>query len=130
MGSPVAPRSNINAIVAQVIGALQQSRSQTLSPPANIPRDLMATAEILGQDPGLRRPLGTAGNAVVGAWAQAAAAAERVTILRGNGQVATVGTAVRVAPAIAITDVRPAAPGRARHRSGDSRRRQCCGRRG
>jgi hypothetical protein len=31
-------------------------------------------------------------------------AAERVTILRGNGQLARAGTAVHVAPAIAITD--------------------------
>ena len=94
----------VNAVVAQVITALQQSQSQTMPPPANMPSDLLATAEILGQDPGLRRPLGVAGNAVVAAWAQAAAAAERVTILRGNGQLAPVGTAVRIAPAIVITD--------------------------
>jgi hypothetical protein len=101
-----APRFTVNAIVAQVIATLQQSQSQTMPPPANMPSDLLATAEILGQDPGLRRPLGVAGNAVVAAWAQAAAApaAERVTILRGNGQLAPAGTAVRVAPAIVITD--------------------------
>jgi hypothetical protein len=99
-----APRFSVNAVVAQVIAALQQGQSQTMPPPANMPSDLLATAEILGQDPGLRRPLGVAGNAVVGAWAQAAAAAARVTILRGNGQLAPVGTAVRVAPAMVITD--------------------------
>jgi hypothetical protein len=116
MGSPApvpapaaaraAPRFNVNAVVAQVIAALKQRQSQTRPPPANMPRDLLAALEILGQEPGLRRPLGAAGNAVFGAWAQAAAAAaaERVTILRGNGQVALVGTTVRVAPAIAITD--------------------------
>ncbi len=99
-----APGFNVNAVVAQVIAALQQNRSQTMPPPANMPPDLLATAETLGQEPGLRRPLGAAGSAVFGAWAQAAAAAERVTILRGNGQVALVGTEVRIAPAIAITD--------------------------
>ena len=96
--------SNVNAIVAQVIGALQQGQSQTTPPPADMPADLLATAEILGQGPGPGRPLGAAGNAVFGAWGLAAAAEERVTILRGNGQVALVGTAVRFDPAIAITD--------------------------
>lgn len=97
--------ANVNTIVAQVIAALQQSQSQTRPPPLGMRPDQLATVEILGQDPGLQRPLGAAGNAVFGAWAQAAAAAaERVTILRGNGQVALVGTTVPVAPAIAITD--------------------------
>ena len=96
---------NVNTVVAQVIGALQQSQGQTTPPPSTIPRDLLATAEILGQEPGLRRPLGAAGNAVFDAWAQAAAeAAKRLTILRGNGQVAPVGTDVRVAPAVTVTD--------------------------
>jgi hypothetical protein len=76
----------------------------TIPMPADMPADLLATIEILGQGPGPGRPLGAAGNAVFGAWGQAAAAQERVTILRGDGQVARVGTAVPVAPAIAITD--------------------------
>ena len=104
MASPAAPRFNVNAIVAQVIGTLQQGQSQTTPPPADMPADLLATIEILGQGPGPGRPLGAAGNAVFDAWGQAAAAEEHVTILRGNGQVALVGTAVRFDPAIAITD--------------------------
>jgi hypothetical protein len=113
MGSPApappplarsAPRFNINAIVAQAIAALQQSQNQTTPPPSTMPPDFLATLEILGQEPGPRRPLGAAGNAVFDAWAQAAAAAERVTILRGNGQLARAGTTLPVAPAITITD--------------------------
>jgi hypothetical protein len=107
MGSPApvtaAPRFNVNAIVAQVIEALRR-QSQTTPLPPDIPVNLLATLEILGQGPGPGRPLGAAGNAVIGAWRQAAAAEQLVTILRGNGQVALAGTAVPVAPAIAITD--------------------------
>jgi hypothetical protein len=96
---------NVSATVAEVMGALQQSQSQTIPPPSTMPRDLVAAAEILGQEPGPRRPLGAAGNAVVGAWAaQAAAVPPRVTILRGDGQMAPVKTDVRVAPAIKVTD--------------------------
>jgi hypothetical protein len=101
-----APRLNVNAIVAQAIAALQQRQREPTPPSADMPADLLATAEILGQGPGLRRPLGAAGTAVVDAWVQAAAApaAERVTILRGNGQVTLAGTALPVTPAIVITD--------------------------
>jgi hypothetical protein len=97
---------NVNAIVAQAIATLQQRQRQTTPPPADMPADLLATAEILGQKPGLQRPLGAAGAAVVDAWVQAAAAptAGRVTILRGNGQVAFAGTALPVTPAIVFTD--------------------------
>ncbi len=113
MGSPApvppplarsAPRFNINAIVAQVIAALQQSQNQTTPPPSTMPPDFLATLEILGQEPGPRRPLGAAGNAVFNVWAQAAAAAASVTILRGNGQLDRAGTTLPVAPAITITD--------------------------
>ena len=102
--APAAPRFNVNAVVAQVIQALRQGQSQTIPMPADMPADLLATIEILGQGPGPGRPLGAAGNAVFAAWGQGAAAEERVTILRGDGQVALAGTAVPVAPAIAITD--------------------------
>jgi hypothetical protein len=96
--------ATVNTIVAQVIAALQQSQNQTTPPPSTMPPDFLATLEILGQEPGPRRPLGAAGNAVFDAWVQAAAAAERVTILRGNGQLDRVGTTLPVAPAITITD--------------------------
>jgi hypothetical protein len=98
---------DINAVVAQAIEALQQSKRRTMSAPADMldkQPDLLVTAEILGQEPRLRRRLGTAGTAFIGAWAQAAAAAGRITILRGNGQVALIGTTVRIVPAITVTD--------------------------
>ncbi len=98
------PRINIASAVGQVIGALQQS--QTLPAPANMPSHLLATTQILGQDPGSRRPLGSAGSSLFNAWGQTAAAGalEQYTIRQGNGQMASVGTVVRVPPAIQVTD--------------------------
>jgi hypothetical protein len=108
MASPAraAPPPNIPAIIAQVIAAVNQQRGLTAPPPATMPFHLRATTEILGQEPGGRRPLalGGAGNAVFTAWAQAAALVERFTMLRGNGQIAQVNTAVPIAPTIAITN--------------------------
>lgn len=98
------PRANVSALVEQIVAAVQQSQTRALPPPSTMPRELVASAQILGEDPGLRRPLGVPGNAVFTAWTQAASVVNRFTILRGNGQVASVGTAVSVAPAIVVTD--------------------------
>jgi len=98
---------DIKPFVAQAVEALQQSQRRTVAPPPDMldeRPDLLVTAEILGQEPALRRRLGTAGTAFVGAWTQAAAAAGRVTILRGNGQIALMGTTVRIVPAVTVTD--------------------------
>lgn len=104
--APRGARLNVPAVVTQVLGTLQQS--QTLPPPSGMGRNLLAITQILGQDPGLRRPLlpGAPGNALVTAWVQAATAAnlDRYAVLQGNGQVASVATALPIAPAVGITD--------------------------
>jgi hypothetical protein len=100
------PRNiNVSTIVEQAIAVLQQTQSQAAPPPATMPRDLLATAEILGEEPGLRRPPKVAGTSVFAAWTSAATAAgKRHVIVRGNGQMAPVGGAVRLLPTILVTD--------------------------
>ncbi|HEY7569550.1 MAG TPA: hypothetical protein VH762_18350 [Gemmatimonadaceae bacterium] len=96
--------TSIPSVVDQILDALALSRSKPLPPPDTLPRDLLASAQILGQDPGLRRPLGSAGQGVFTAWTTGPAAAPRVIVKEGNGQVQSAGTAVRISPAILVTD--------------------------
>src|SRR5262245_44892895 len=96
---------SVSSTVAEAIQALQQSQSKTVPPPDTLSRAFLATAQLLGQDPGLRRPLGVAGQAVFTAWTtQAAATAVQLTILQGNGQVASAGSDVRIVPTVRVTD--------------------------
>lgn len=95
--------STIPGVVVQVVQTLQQLQGEKLPTPATMPPALAATAEILGQDPELRRPLGPAGTAVAVAWNQATAAGRRFDVI-GNGQVALAGAALAVPPAVRITD--------------------------
>jgi 5-hydroxyisourate hydrolase-like protein (transthyretin family) len=102
--STPASHLNVAPVVDQTVEAIRRNLHKTMPPPDGMRPDLLMTAEILGQDPGRRRPLGAAGTAFAGAWAQAGAAAERIAIVDGDSQVAVIGSNVVIPPKILVTD--------------------------
>jgi hypothetical protein len=109
MGTSVAPSSttpprSVTDIVTEVVQALQAAQGQTLDPPATMSLLLVATPQILGQGHLPGKALGAAGQALVDAWSAGPAAARRISLVRGNGQIAKVSTTLPVAPTVLVTD--------------------------
>lgn len=94
---------NVGSAIEQAVQALRRSQHTTVRP-EGLATELLVAAEILGQDPGRRRLLGPDGIAFATAWAQPAAAAGRVAVVRGDFQVAALGTRVAIPPAVVVTD--------------------------
>ena len=82
-------------VVREIVQSLQLTQSQPLPPPATMSLEQLATAEILGQDPGLRRLLSPAVAIIPAAWRQAASAPgqHRYRTRLGNGRLVAAGTA-------------------------------------
>jgi hypothetical protein len=80
-------------VVREIVQSLQLTQSQPLPPPATMSLEHLATAEILGQDPGLRRLLSPAVAIIPAAWRQAARAQYRYRMRLGNGRLVPAGSA-------------------------------------
>jgi hypothetical protein len=81
----------------------QRQRDQRPDRP-KLADSLVATAEILGQDPKGRRKLGPIGKAIANAWQEKAQRVHQYRVLRGSGQLAPRNTAVPIEPSIKVTD--------------------------
>jgi hypothetical protein len=94
-----------NPLVALIARAGNGRRRTDLVPPKPpLPESLIATADILGQEPKKRRKLGDIGKAIETAWQEKAQRVRQYHQVRGDGQLGLRNSDLPVRPTIRVTD--------------------------